>query len=298
MSPEPGALQLRYANADDLPALADLASSCQGDPEHFVAYVGDDPATIVAEVEEVEDWTDATLVAEDADDRLVGWLLAERDPEMARLWWWGPFVHADRWPAAADALFEAAAAVAVGYGEQELAVDSRSSAFEEFAARHDFAPDPGSVLLHLDRGALAGAPTTVVDVEPVGPGTADAVAALHDELFVGTHTTGAALVRQADDRKPRYVATASGEVVGYVATEFQPDGSLYVDFLGVAVAHRGRGIGRRLVHQAVERGFAAGATHATLTVREANPAARALYASLGFTEQRILRPYRRGFTLP
>jgi ribosomal protein S18 acetylase RimI-like enzyme len=39
------------------------------------------------------------------------------------------------------------------------------------------------------------------------------------------------------------------------------------------------------------------ATHAHLTVRSANDAARRLYASLGFTEERVLVPMRRGFTL-
>jgi hypothetical protein len=39
------------------------------------------------------------------------------------------------------------------------------------------------------------------------------------------------------------------------------------------------------------------ATHAHLTVRLGNVAARRLCGSLGFTEERVLVPMRRGFTL-
>ena len=39
------------------------------------------------------------------------------------------------------------------------------------------------------------------------------------------------------------------------------------------------------------------ATYAYLTVRTANAAARSLYASLGFTKERLLLPMGRDFTL-
>jgi ribosomal protein S18 acetylase RimI-like enzyme len=61
--------------------------------------------------------------------------------------------------------------------------------------------------------------------------------------------------------------------------------------------YRGIGVGRALVSKACRRGFANTATHAHLTVRASNTEARALYRSLGFETERILVPYRRGFSL-
>ncbi|MEM7285141.1 MAG: GNAT family N-acetyltransferase [Actinomycetota bacterium] len=89
-----------------------------------------------------------------------------------------------------------------------------------------------------------------------------------------------------------------GAVVGYVAYEMQADGSGYIDYLAVDETLRGRGLGRALVSTATADLVTSGATHAHLTVREANAAARALYASLDYEEERIAIPYRRGFTLP
>lgn len=289
---------VRPARPADLRRLAEIAEISQADPERFVGYVGDDAATIAAEVAEVEDWAATTWIAE--DDGIVGWLLAERDDAMGRAWLWGPFLdHADpaAWGEVADQLL-AVARQDVALPEQELACDQRSERFRALADRVGFSADPASVLLRLDPADArldAGADVVIV---PLSDTWAEAVAELHDQLFPGTHTPGRSLVEAHDDRRPRYVALLDGEPVGYVALEHQPDGSAYVDFLGVDPTHRQRGIGRVLVAHAVAEALAGGATLAHLTVREANAAARALYASLGFVEERVLQPYRKGFTLP
>ena len=124
----------------------------------------------------------------------------------------------------------------------------------------------------------------------------EAAVELHDEIFPATHATGEYLFGLVEDRHDRFVARAGGELVGYVATELQHDGSLYVDYLGVSSAYRDQGIGRALVATAIRR-RADVATHAHLTVRVSNEAARRLYASLGFVEDVVLVPYRLGFTL-
>jgi ribosomal protein S18 acetylase RimI-like enzyme len=136
---------------------------------------------------------------------------------------------------------------------------------------------------------------------PFRPVTSDDLATvgrLHDALFPNTHTTGAALVATRDPAKRRLVVELEGEVVGYVAVERQADGGGYIDFLGVDPAHRRRGIGAGLVRAGVAALGELRCDHFELTVREANTGARALYSSLGFVEERVIVPFRRGFTLP
>ena len=79
--------------------------------------------------------------------------------------------------------------------------------------------------------------------------------------------------------------------------EIQPGGLGYIDFVGVHTDQRGRGFGRALVHATLTELVARGVSAAHLTVRESNVAARRLYGSLGFREERLLRPYRKGFLL-
>lgn len=125
----------------------------------------------------------------------------------------------------------------------------------------------------------------------------EVIVALHEELFANAHLTGRQLVDEAGPRQYRSVALVGDRVVGYAATEIQPDGDGLIDFVGVAPAERRKGFGRDLVAGAVATLLSNGAKRCFLTVREDNRAARGLYAGLGFEEERLLRPFRKGFAL-
>lgn len=284
--------------------LAALAERCQHDPHRYCAYTGDDATTIAADLDEQLS-AGSHLVIERDGTRLLGWLLAEQDTEVDRTWWWGPFVDSTaNWAEIADRMYRTAqGSVPLMTRSEELAADSRSPLFEAFAARHDFVAEEGSACLRLDPPtdppAVAPSPARSagsVSVVALAAEHTDAVADLHDRLFPGSHTTGRALTDPvpATESAPRLVAVLDGRTVGYVATEHQNDGSLYIDFVGVEPDVAGRGIGRRLVAEACASGFERGASFAHLTVRASNEAARALYRSLGFVHERVLLPYRRG----
>src|SRR6185295_18487038 len=83
------------------------------------------------------------------------------------------------------------------------------------------------------------------------------------------------------------VAEDGGEIVGYVAvgraTRLESNRHV-ADIRGLAVApdHQGRGLGRALVHAALDAARERGARKVTLRVLGPNTAARALYESCGF----------------
>ncbi len=134
-------------------------------------------------------------------------------------------------------------------------------------------------------------------VRSIGPGDRESVIALHEELFANAHLNGRQLVDKIGPKQYRSVCLADGRIVGYVATEIQPDDAALIDFVGVAPADQGQGFGRDLVADAVNMLLANGASRCFLTVRENNTPARRLYAGLGFEQERLLRPFRKGFTL-
>ena len=282
-------------------------------------YLGMDAESIAADVAEADRWTETTVVAE-RNGELIGWLLAEVDPDMGRLWWWGPFATEALDPIGDQLRTEVRRCLAenfdVAFDEEEACADDRSVSIPAWCARHDLVSNTASVLLRRNPGPIAADPR----VRPLAGSTSDpssksdpnstsdpgpnsdpddeaarrSVQALHDLAFPGTHTTAAALVASTH---PRSVIEVDGVVVGYVAFEMQSDGSGYIDYLAVDEGQRGHGFGGALVDYACKQMFEAGVTHAHLTVREDNAAARALYARLGFIEERLVRPYRRGFSL-
>lgn len=295
-------MNLRRATEADRRMLAELAAGLQHRPEHHVAYLGLDAETIAAEmVEDVDDWTEASAVAEE-DGQLVGWVVGSIDHEMGRVWWFGPFVDtsdAARWRTVADLLDATARAeLAPHVDEEEYAFDRRHVIGATWATERGCSADPGSAVLVLDRPLARDGVEADVEIRPATAADAERLAALHDELFPDTHTAGSGLLATPDPRKPRLVAEHDGALVGYVAVERQHDGSGYIDYLGVAPAFRRRRIGEALIRRGVDALAGLGCERFHLTVRESNIGARRLYVGLGFDEERVLRPFRRGFTLP
>lgn len=292
---------VRQAWAADLDRLVELAVGCQRDPNRSCAYLSRNADAIRAELVEIDGadhWTDVTWVALDDQRNAIGWVAAESDASIDRVWWFGPFVaeiDAELLDTVLDGLFRVGRRSLSGWTEHELVVDARSAVLERFARRHGFVAGDGSVALRLDDLDIDVQEVDAVISAASSSSEAEAIA-LHDKIFPGTHATGEYLFGLTGERHDRWVARRVGEVVGYVATEMQHDGSIYVDYLGVAVAGRGQGIGRALVATAL-RARADEATHAHLTVRVSNVPARRLYASLGFVDDVVLVPHRIGFTL-
>jgi ribosomal protein S18 acetylase RimI-like enzyme len=288
----------------DLREVATFVAALQAEPTSHVAYLGSEADGIAAELLALEPrGLEAVLVARRRAD-LLGVLAADWSDDPPRVWWFGPFVASgEGFDAVADALLRAGRALLPAeVTQEEFAVDRRSEVVAAFARRHGFAAGEGSsALLTTDLAGVRlptpgdgdpGGPD--LRIEPLDRGTRAAVAGLHDRLFPGTHTPGERLDR--DPERVVLAATRDGVVLGYVAAERQQDGAGYVDFLGVDEPARGQGIGRRLVVAACERlRDDLGCSLAHLTVRESNLAARRLYTSIGFVEERVLHPWSRGF---
>lgn len=99
-------------------------------------------------------------------------------------------------------------------------------------------------------------------------------------------------VRHVDDDFARdpdglFVATddINGELVGYVSTWRDPAAGMgHIPNLVVSESRRREGIGRQLLHRALEHFRASGLSHARIETLVQNDAGRTLYESLGFRE--------------
>jgi ribosomal protein S18 acetylase RimI-like enzyme len=287
-------------DTEHLPAVAGAVARWQSDPRTHVCYLSMDADAIASELTELEPaGLDAGLVAL-RDGQVVGCLSAEWDTDPPRVWWYGPFVDpAD--PEAddiVDVLYERMRfSLPRSVVEEELAVDDRHVTVAAFAARHGFERvDDASAVFVLQTATASVDRGVGVDVMEIEDADRSAVAALHDRLFPGTHSTGGRIA-SGEHHQVLLVAHSADRPVGYLAGEVQTDGEGYIDYLGVEPDHRGQGIGKALVLAAVGALRGLGCHRISLTVRESNHAARRLYRSLGFTEERLLRPWRKGFGL-
>ncbi len=290
---------VRRAWDEDLDRLVELAVECQADPARSCPYLSSDADAVRSEVLEIEGpihWTDATWVALDDERGIIGWVAAEYDAEMCRVWWFGPFVAgvvSELTDAVLDAPVRRRQTRWLGdFDQHELAADEVGPAPLDLPSAHGFVAAEGSAALRLADLDVA-VPAVDAAIEPAGSKD-EAAVELHDEIFPATHATGEYLFGLVEDRHDRFVARAGGELVGYVATELQHDGSLYVDYLGVVEC-------RTATRGSAAASVAARHTspsrcrfYAHLTVRVSNEAARRLYASLGFVEDVVLVPLPNG----
>lgn len=292
-------LDIGTAREDERATVVALFAAGQHRPDRHVCYLSLDPDAIDAEIDELApDGWKGVLVARRGDE-VVGALALEHDREPPRVWWHGPAV-ADGEPfgVVADALLSAGTErLPAHVTQQELGPDDRHRDLADVAERRGFSRDPASAVLSRDTDPPPPRPTVDgVHVRPFADADREAVAAIHDPAFPDSHVPGHRV-----DEGPRgrfvIVAAAGDRIVGYAAAERQEDGSGYLDLVGVAPGERGRGIGALLVTEVVDAARARGADRIHLTVRETNTVARGLYERLGFTEERLIRPYRLGFSM-
>ncbi|MBW3621372.1 MAG: GNAT family N-acetyltransferase [Actinobacteria bacterium] len=299
-------MDIRPIRDDEVDGAARWLGDQQADPARHIASESMDPAAIATDLRQLEPrGLEDVLVAVDGDT-IVGLLGVEHDTDPPRVWWRGPFVAdgADV-DTVADALLAAGRAQLPDHvTEEEFGPDERHAWLPAVAGRHGFHAEEASAVLVRGLGGdlddLRGAaedPAGELVVVPATTDLAPVVAGLHDAIFPGTHASGSRIASARDDAAV-LVARSGAEVTGYIAIERQQDATGYIDYLGVSPGARRGGVGRVLV--------AAGCLHlaeayacpsVNLTVRESNRGARRLYESLGFVQERLIRPWRRGFSL-
>lgn len=282
------ALRVDTAGAERLPAALAYVAGAQIEPRRHVTYVGVDVDTLAEEFSEAEAWADRLLVALTGDE-LVGVLLADVDADMRRVWWIGPW--ADSGDVAVALLSAARERFGGLFGEEELAPDSRNEMLRSIALGLGFAEGTASSVLSKRDLTVDG----ILETERMAQARSHEVAELHDSLFPGTHTPGAKLVH--DEGTRIRTAQLDGDTAGYVAYEVQPDGTGYINYVGVSAHARRRGLASALVSDVCRELGAEGVAAVHLTVRVDAPGAVDLYRSLGFTEERVIVPYRCGFSL-
>ena len=282
---------------EQLTDISEALARWQREPTMHVCYLGTEAEPIAADLEALEPAGLDAAVAAWRDRSVVGFLAAEWDEDPPRVWWHGPFVDptASEADELADVMYQRLRlSLPRTVDQEELAADDRHATVEAFARRHGFERgDDASALFILEPGTDAEPPGSHHQISPLDVSDHRPVARLHDELFPGTHSTGERLT-SGEHHEVLLVARDHGVPVGYIACEHQSDGTGYIDYVGVDPGYEGRGIGQALLWAGVEALRDRGCGRIALTVRESNTVARRLYRRLGFTEERLLRRWRKG----
>lgn len=283
---------------DQVETALDLITAAQADPRTACAYLGQERDGIRAELEDLTPpWSETVRVALRGEE-VVGVVAVDWDEETGRSWVQGPWgVDDEAWREWARPLLDAAVAqVPARIDDHELSADP---AHEGMAALADeLGWRRSEVNIAYEARSDEGWPPASTDARRATAADVADLTALHDEAFPGTYATGRQLVED-EDRTTLVLDGPDGELLGYASAQVQADGGGYLDFLAIAPAARRQGLSKVLLASAGRAVLAAsGDGTVSLTVKEDNAAAIALYESFGFTRDGALvgyrsRPYQR-----
>ncbi|QWW20742.1 ribosomal protein S18-alanine N-acetyltransferase [Schaalia sp. 19OD2882] len=127
---------------------------------------------------------------------------------------------------------------------------------------------------------------------PLGPEDAQEVHALESVVFAEDPWTFPMVAEELSSPRRHWVGVREeGVLVAWAGIALGVDAD--VMSVGVAPAHRGRGIGRALVEDLLRAAREAGAERVFLEVRRSNEGAQHLYRAVGFKEiGRVARYFR------
>jgi ribosomal protein S18 acetylase RimI-like enzyme len=250
---------------------------------------GDDEHRHVAELAELPHGEAGFWRVSDRRGETLGVIGCEIDRSQRRAWIRGPWAV----PGRASASLEAALLNAL---ERALPEIHRLDAFpseddETLATLYGGAGYRRMDVHRVMQAALADAEAaTPADerVRPAGPDDLREWLPLHHSLFPDSYLSdGAIAAAISDDSRLVLTAWLDGRPAGYlVAKDEATADELYVDYLGVDPACRGRGLGRALLLQAIRWGGFRGRRRAALTVRQDRAEAVSLYLQCGFLQAR------------
>ena len=115
--------------------------------------------------------------------------------------------------------------------------------------------------------------------------SADISAIVALEVEVYDHPWSEAIIRDelSQTNRAYLIVEAEGGIIGFGGAMFVGEDA-HITTLGIAPAHRRRGIGSRLLLTLIDRALDAGTRNLTLEVRESNVDAQLLYEHFGFAE--------------
>jgi ribosomal protein S18 acetylase RimI-like enzyme len=273
---------VRPARAGDLETVSALIGRLNARPEHRSLLLDETPDGVRRNLEEFDSpWTSRFVVAE-AGPAIVGAAGVEWEPANGRSRLMGPFVEAGPGAEVFAALLAAATAlVPPEIGTLDAFIDQAA-----VSARRDL---EAGAFEEIRRVLIYTAPLPVKadpDAEPARDLAAEHEAAfvdLHRLCFPDPYAPGEALLAARGDRRRILAATEGARLTGYLAANLEEGPSEgFVQYLGVVPDLRGRGIGRKLLGQALRWFTETGMPQASLTVEDGNTGARGLYESVGF----------------
>jgi ribosomal protein S18 acetylase RimI-like enzyme len=274
----------RKAIDDDLFDVVALAALSQSQRVTHAGFCPSDPAEIRSLLSAASGWPDHTWVAE-RNAKVVAWVMGVQAG--SHVDWMGPFAEETNWEEHAGPVLEAARE-ATNASTELVHADNRNYHLTQLSEELGFTGSTGLVEIEL----ASPLKDSIVMVHPMIDEYREFVSMFHEETFPDSEVVGSAIV-DATGADTTLVVRHFDAPVGYINTTRESEVIGRINFLAVMDDVRRKRLGGELVRAAVAALVTDGALKIRALVGDDNKAARELFQSLGFTEQRLVVPFRR-----
>ena len=288
-------MEIRPYRGEDAAALTALSSACtRGEGDFVLNPLWETKAEIVAEFDRFGiDPESHLLVADEGDGEILGFAGFLRHPGAGSAGLICPIVkRGGRRRGVGGELLRAAQTLAVeklGIQLLTAGIGTRNRAGYSLLSSHGFRPVRQHFVMRCDvRPSVPDAPIEGLTLELAGRGDCDAILEIYQACGFDPRSPETMRACLEDGRHTLAVARHEGRVVAFTELETHLPRRVWVAYVGVTEALRGRGVGSTLVAWALERHFDSGAESALLLLSPANRTALRAYEKVGFRRSRLI----------
>ncbi|MBN1427445.1 MAG: GNAT family N-acetyltransferase [Anaerolineae bacterium] len=280
-------ITIKQANAEDFETISKLIADQNKNPDtHCIqSDTGNSYQSIHNEMVRLDSDAGICFVMAFQNGEMIGTMGCELDQDLGRGWTRGPFITSttDEWENVASALLQGLQNILPSTIHQlDSFLNIANERGNTFYCGHGFQQ------LRLVHVYVATTFENLLEnlhaCQSIDPSQAQNFVALHESIFTQTYATGQRILDKLGDDHQVFVYTQGDEILGYVYAAIEEDtGDGSVEFIGVREEVRGKGIGRQLLHTALQWLFEGKKVHqAILVVNDNLTNARSLYESVGF----------------
>ncbi len=276
--------QIKPAHRHNFQAIAQFIAQTNQHPESQCIHSGEGADSIYKQMLEYDDINEICFVIAYQDEQLIGAFGSEYDESLGRSWLWGPFDPENRGPDFIESMF----------GELLKVLPPSIKQLDTFLNQanqkgHQFYLQQAFQMTDMAHVYIAQRPLALLSVSnPCSHFTDNQTASLitlHETTFPETFEKGQTMIDHIDSRHQIFVSAEGDTVYGYIYAKVEnSSGEGYVEHLCVTPTHRGQGLGKNLLLNALQWLFEEMQVQEVgLTVRDKLANARSLYEGVGFT---------------
>lgn len=233
---------------------------------------------------------DSFIVAFNDEGEMIGVIGFDADLGNQSVEIWGPFIHASYYNIVEEYWNELMEILPTMIRSIHMFPNVKNTLVLDLANQLSCEKKSSQTILCCEKKSFFK--HTVSDKIELNDGDINSFIALHDITFPHTYYSGRDIIEKISESNKVFVSK-DNELKGYVYVEVEPEfGEASIEFIAVAEAYRGQGIGKQLVETALSWIFEFPTIKTiTLCVDTSNNGAIALYKKAGFQQLHELEFY-------